>query len=303
MKVLLFVSQDISRRLVESFSRRKGVELAVATQTTPRDRIYGYASAVDFCAEKGIPCWQPRKIDAEFVARAKEFAPDIVVAAYFPQIFPKELLAIPRLGAFNVHPGDLPRYRGTFAIPWTILNGEKEVVATLHHIDAGVDSGDIVAQKRSPVGPEETGFELYKRAMHLCADLLEESFDALASGKAPRRPQTGHGSYYNRLEPRCRIDWAQPRETIKRQVRVHAKPYLPAHAYLVNRCLYIDKVSYADEAGSSAVGAGKIVRIYPDKTFAVSCADGWLKVDRYEAYPALNEEEFRLHFVEGARLD
>ena len=57
--------------------------------------------------------------------KARAFNPDLIVAAYFPQLFPPELLEIPRLGAVNVHPGDLPFSRGTFAIPWTILNGKN----------------------------------------------------------------------------------------------------------------------------------------------------------------------------------
>jgi len=90
----------------------------------------------------------PKKIDDLFVKKARAFNPDLIVAAYFPQLFPPELLEIPRLDAVNVHPGDLPFYRGTFAIPWTILNGKKYVTVTLHYINAGIDSGDISGKTR-----------------------------------------------------------------------------------------------------------------------------------------------------------
>ncbi len=302
MKVLLCTSQDISRKLVESFHRKKGIELVVATQVTPRDRIYGYESAVDYCAKNKIPCLQPKRIDAEFIEKARAFSPDIIVAAYFPQIFPKALLSIPRLGAVNVHPGNLPLYRGTFAIPWQILNGEKELTTTLHYIDAGIDSGDIIAQKKAPIPPNITGFDLYKKAMHLSADLVIESFDALVAGSLKRRPQSGYGSYYNSLEPHYPIDWNQPRETIQRQVRVHAKPYLPAFTYLFNRCVYVNKVSFLDAPNDSAHGAGLIAKVFPDKRFAVACADGWLRVDEYEVSPKLSDSEIPLHLAEGVRL-
>ena len=302
MKVVLCTSQDISRKLAESFHRKKGIDLVVATQITPRDRIYGYESAIDYCAKNKIPCWQPKRIDAEFIEKARAFAPDIIVAAYFPQIFPKALLDIPRLGAVNVHPGDLPRYRGTFAIPWQILNGETELTTTLHYIDAGVDSGDVIAQKKIAIPSDITGFELYKKAMHLSADLVTESFDALVAGKLKSRPQKGYGSYYNRLDPHCHIDWNQPREAVMRQVRVHAKPYLPAFTYLFNRCVYVNKVSFHDEPKASAHGAGLIAKIFPDKSFAVACADGWLRVHEYEVTPQLDKQEIPLHFAEGVRL-
>jgi len=302
MKVLLFTSQDISLRLAEHFARKPGVELAVVTQVTQRDRIYGYRSAVEFCGKEGIPCWRPRRLDEAFVEQARAFAPDIIVAAYYPKIFPKPLIDLPRLGAFNVHPGDLPHYRGTFAIPWTILNGEKEFAVTLHRIDEGVDSGDIVVKKRHAVGPDETGFGLYVRAMHLCADLVIESFDGLAAGTLGRTPQTGEGSYYDRLEPRCHIDWNQPRETIKRLVRVHAKPYLPAFTHIVNRCIYVNRVSFQDLPSGDAPRPGTVTQVLPDGRFAVACGDGALLVEEYEAYPPLDAAQSALHFTIGARL-
>lgn len=303
MKVLLFTSQDISRELTQYFHKKKGIELRVVTQVTPRDRVYGYESAVEYCAKHKIPCLQPKRIDASFIEQARAYAPDLIVAAYFPQIFPQSLLDIPRLGAVNVHPGDLPRYRGTFAIPWTILNGEKEVTATLHYIDAGIDSGDVLAKKRSPVKPDETGFELYVRASHLCAGLLKEKFDALAAGKLKRVKQSGYGSYHGKLEKRAQLDWQQPREQVKRVVRVHAKPYLPAHTYAVNRCMFVNKVSLYDAKGATAKGIGVIGQVFPDKRFTVACADGWLRVDEYDVYPPLKASEFKLHIAEGLKLE
>jgi methionyl-tRNA formyltransferase len=203
----------------------------------------------------------------------------------------------------NVHPGDLPFYRGTFAVPWAILNGENDITVTLHYIDSGVDSGDIIAKKRSPVRPDETGFELYLRAMHLAADLIMESFDDLVDGKLSRQPQTGHGSYYNQIERRCHIDWHQTCAQVQRIVRVHAKPYLPAYTYLANRCIYINRVSICKSEGATAHGSGFIAKVFPDKRFAVACVDGWILVEDYEAYPHLDDEQFGLHFAEGSRLE
>ena len=303
MKILLFTSQDISRKLTEFFLRKEGIELTVVTQVTRRDQIYGYESTTSFCAEHEITCWLPRRLDEDFVEKVRVLDPDIIVAAYFPKIFSKALIEIPRLGAINVHPGDLPFYRGTLTIPWAILNGEKELTVTMHYIDSKVDSGDVIAKKRSPIHSDETGFELYLRAMHLAADLVMESFDDLVKGRLGSEPQRGYGSYYNQMERRYHINWQQSCEQLKRLVRVHAKPYLPAYTYLVNRCIYINKVSFYESGGASAKGPGFITKIFPDKRFAVACADGWILVEDYDVYPPFGDEGFALHFFEGSHFE
>jgi methionyl-tRNA formyltransferase len=303
MRILLFTSQDISRKLVEFFFRRSDVDLTVVTQVTQRDQLYGFESATNFCTEHGIPCWLPRRLDNDFVEKVSALNPDLIVAAYFPQIFPQALLDIPRLGAINVHPGDLPYYRGTFAIPWTILNGEKELTVTLHYIDSRVDAGDIIAKKRVSLNFEETGFELYLQAMHLAAELLMDCFDDLVLRKLERQPQVGYGSYYNKLERRCHIDWHQTREQVKRLVRVHAKPYLPAFTYLINRCVYINKATFCETGGTTACGSGYITQVLLDKRFAVACVDGWILVEDYEVSPPLDDEQFGQHFKVGARFE
>ena len=130
-----------------------------------------------------------------------------------------------------------------------------------------------------------------------------KSFDDLIHGKLGRQPQKGYGSYYNKLPRRYHIDWSQSREGIKRQVRVHAKPNIPAYTYLLNHAIFINKVSHYNAGKTAAHGSGYIVKVFSDKRFVMACADGWLLVEDYDIYPELKGVPFKLHFAKGARLD
>jgi methionyl-tRNA formyltransferase len=301
-KVLLFTSQDIGHDVFTFLHGRKDVDLTVVTQRTKRDEIYGYRGIFDLCRDHGIRVLTPRAFDEAFLTEVEQLAPDLVVCAYYPRKFPLRLIRLPRLGCINVHPGLLPEYRGTFPTPWCILNNEAEIGVTLHCMDAEIDTGDILAQRRYPIDSDETGHELYRRAMKLCANLLIESFDRILRHELKARPQPPGGSYYNKIEPQYRIDWHQPRRAIRNQVRVHAKPYFPAYCFIYNKCLLINKVSFCDPPGIQAQGAGRICEVRDDLKFVVSAVDGCLLVEDYELFPDGSIEEVKRHVRAGYRF-
>jgi methionyl-tRNA formyltransferase len=301
-KVLLFTSQDIGNDVFSYLHSRDDIDLTVVTQRTRRDEIYGYRATLDLCVEKGVRALTPNALDDAFLSEVERIAPDLVICAYYPRIFPRRLINIPPLGCINVHPGLLPQYRGTFPTPWCILNNEKEIGITIHYMDEGIDTGDILLQRCYPIGPDETGHELYRRSMKLCADLLIENFDRCISKDIKSRPQAAGGSYYNRIPPQYRIDWHQPRSAIRNQIRVHARPYFPAFSFLMNKCLTVNKASIIDLADYSAQGAGIICRVFEDMQFAVSCVDGCLLIEDYDLFPILRPDDIELHIRVGNRI-
>lgn len=301
-KVLLFTSQDIGNDVFAYLHSRDDVDLIVVTQRTRRDEIYGYRATFDLCREKGVEVHTPKALDEAFLSNVERMAPDLVICAYYPRIFPRRLIDIPPLGCVNVHPGLLPDYRGTFPTPWCILNNEKEIGVTLHYMDEGVDTGDVLVQKRHPIGADETGHELYRRSMKLCADLLIGNFDALLRKEIKSRPQAPGGSYYNRIAPQYRIDWHQSRSEIRNQIRVHARPYFPAFSFLMNKCLTINKASFVEMKNYRAQGAGIICEVLEGMKFVVSCVDGCLLIEDYDLFPILRPDDIALHIRAGNRL-
>jgi methionyl-tRNA formyltransferase len=100
-----------------------------------------------------LPVHQPLKARApEFVDQLRGLAPDLIVVAAYGQILPQSILDIPKHGCLNVHTSLLPKYRGAAPIQWAILNGELETGVTIMKMDAGLDTGDIVAEIRTPIG-------------------------------------------------------------------------------------------------------------------------------------------------------
>jgi methionyl-tRNA formyltransferase len=196
----------------------------------------------------------------------------------------------------------LPDYRGTFPTPWCILNEETEFGVTVHYMDETIDTGDVIVQRRYKIDPNETGNELYRRAMKLCTDLLVESFGEILAGNVTRQPQALGGSYYNRIEPQYLIDWHLPRRQLRNHIRVHAKPYFPAYSFLYNKCILINRVTLCDIDGYIAQGAGIIKSVAPDKSFVVSCVDGCLRVEEYELFPVLRPDDGEQHIRPGNRF-
>ena len=117
---------------------------------------------VKLCAQAhGIPVYQPVKLrDGSALALIHELAPELIVVAAYGRILPDEILAAPEKGCINVHSSLLPKYRGVAPINWAILNGEKETGVTIMHMAHDLDAGDIIAQRATPIGPEETAPEL-----------------------------------------------------------------------------------------------------------------------------------------------
>ena len=111
--------------------------------------------------------------------------------ASYGRILPTELLALPRLGALNVHPSLLPKYRGATPIQTAIARGERETGVSIMLMDAGLDTGDVVLAERTAIAPAETYGELHDRLALLGADLLGRAIDLAAQGVADRSTADG----------------------------------------------------------------------------------------------------------------
>lgn len=143
--------------------------------------------------ELGLPVHEPRSLrELALTLHGEEF--DLFVLASYGRILPQALLELPRLGALNVHPSLLPKYRGATPIQTALLNGERETGVSIMLMDAGLDTGDVVLQERAAIEPEETYGELHDRLAMLGADLLGGAIDIALRGELPRERQTGEAS-------------------------------------------------------------------------------------------------------------
>jgi len=301
-RVVLFTAQDIGFQLASFFAGRDDLATLVITRQTARDRIYGYRSAVEVCRQSQMPLIEVSRVTDDICRRVEDWRPDLIVSAYYPHIVPPRILAVPRLGCINIHPGILPQYRGRFPTPWYILNGDTHFGVAIHYLAEGVDTGDVLVQRTYPLNGD-TGHQLYRRTMDLGAELLIEHFDRILAGDVQPKRQGEGGSYYRSIEKRYEVDWNESREAISRRVRVHAEPYFPAYSFLFNKMVLINKVSTVEVENFTPQGGGEIVKTWPDGRFAVSCSDGCLLIEEYTVCPPLRtKEQQALHICAGNQL-
>jgi methionyl-tRNA formyltransferase len=221
-----------------------------------------------------LPVLQPERArDEAFLVALRELRPDLIAVAAYGQILPQSLLDLPRFGCLNVHTSLLPKYRGAAPIQWAILNGDAETGVTIMKMDAGLDTGDILAQATTLIHPEDNSETLHDRLARLGAELLLKTLPEYVAGRVPPRPQPAEGvSYASKIRKQDgRIDWTQPARVIWNRVRglvpwPGAFTYLPSQpqphllkiwqAEVVERSGSAGEILQADKAGI-VIGCGR----------------------------------------------
>jgi len=166
----------------------------------------------------------------DFVAAVRSLAPDLLLSVQYDRILKPPLLAVPGRGAYNLHFGPLPRLRGCFPTKWAIL-GDEPAGVTLHAIDPGIDSGDVVAQVLVPLAADETDETLYRRLERAALALFREQLPWLRELRQPaRRPQDEAAATYHpkQIPYRGIIDWQREAAWIERFIRAFTFPPHPA---------------------------------------------------------------------------
>jgi methionyl-tRNA formyltransferase len=173
----------------------------------------------------------PRELDVVFAARKERLAPifrsyepDLVICLGFSWLMPQEALDVPRLGAINIHPSMLPRYRGPIPLPWAVRNGETEIGMTVHRMDAQFDTGAILAQAPIPLDPAFWSFEeVIPQYAATLGELLPRALERVARGEQGDPQEGDPGVYAGWFEDEfLEVDWTRPAREIHNQVRAWA---------------------------------------------------------------------------------
>ena len=188
--------------------RDAGHEIALVV--TQPDRVAGRGlrvlqSGTKLLALKmSLEVFQPERIrDEAAQARIRQVGADVTVVVAYGQILPASLINAPRLGTLNVHASLLPRHRGPAPIEWSILSGDTESGVTIMQMDAGVDTGPILAQARVPLAPDATAGPLEGQLADLGARLMVRTLDDFAAGRVTPVPQPAEGATH---APRLRSE-------------------------------------------------------------------------------------------------
>ena len=171
----------------------------------------------------GLPVEQPQTLrDKAARERLAAYAPDLMVVVAYGLILPKSVLALPRLGCWNVHASLLPRWRGAAPIQRAILAGDVETGVDLMRMEAGLDTGPVLLERRTPIGPDDTGGSLHDRLAALGAEALAAGLARALRGESlVATPQDESGVVYaHKLDKiEARLDWNESAAALARKVR------------------------------------------------------------------------------------
>ncbi len=246
MRLLFLGTPDFAVPALEALVSHGHAVLAVISQPDrPRGRGQQPAAPpVKLCALRlNLPVHQPERIrQPEFVEWLASRKPEAMVIVGYGKIIPQSIIDIPPRGIINVHASLLPKYRGAAPVQWAIAGGETRTGVTTMRIDAGLDTGDILLQRETAIGPEETAVELGARLAVMGAELLIETLAGLEAGVIVPRPQDhSQASAAPMLtKEHGRIDWRRTAHEIANQVRGFV-PWPGAYTHWRGQLLHIWK--------------------------------------------------------------
>jgi methionyl-tRNA formyltransferase len=260
-----------------------GDEIAlVITHEDPVGEDIWFRSVRELAERHGIPVIAPADVNApDVVERVVTLKPDFLFSAMFRQMLKSPLLGAPGRGALNLHPSLLPKFRGRAPINWVLVEGETETGVTLHYMVEKADRGDIVAQRRIPIGADDTALTLHRKAAESSRLLMREAYPLLAAGGADRIAQDSSlASYYGRRTAADgEIDWNRPAKRIYDLVRAVTHPYPGAFTWHRGRHLFVWWACVAQSPRRLAAGE---VEVTPSGEVYVGAGEGTLRLERVQ---------------------
>lgn len=226
MRVLFIGTGEIGVPVLRSLLKSNEHEL-VGVVTQP-DKPVGRAQRIDAppikvaLGENKIPILQPARIkNEEAVARIRALNPEVIVVMAYGQILPRAVLEIPPIACLNLHASLLPKHRGAAPLQAAIVADDRETGISVMYMDEGLDTGDVLLQKRLEIAADETGGTLHDRLAQIAPEALNEAFAQLQVGTAARVPQdSSAATYAPKLErEHGRIDWTESAALIERKIR------------------------------------------------------------------------------------
>ncbi len=272
-------------------SRGDNVVALITHEDNPNENIWFKTPAVA-AREHGVPVFTPDSVNTpEWREKIAAFQPDLILSVYYRHMIGTKILALPRLGAWNLHGSLLPRYRGRAPINWAVLHGEPRIGMTLHRMVKSADAGAIVDQEGVDISPRDTAEQAFRKVLPCARTVVARQIDALLAGTAPETPQDdSQATYFGGRKPEDgRVIWTQTSTQIFNLIRAVTDPYPGAFTDLGDARLMVWWAEADSPAAAGRRGVpGEILSVDP---LVVATGDGALELTRTEwrgaAAPAL----------------
>ena len=192
MRVVFFGSPDFALPSLEAVAREHQVVAVVSQPDRPagRGNRLHPPPVKELALRLGLPVEQPLKVrDGVLAKLLSGFRPDVFVVVAYGRILPPDLLAVPKLGAWNVHASLLPKYRGAAPIQWAVIRGESKTGVCVMRMEEGLDTGPVAASQEEPIRDDDTAGALAERLASLGSQLLVETLPRIADGSVMLQAQ------------------------------------------------------------------------------------------------------------------
>ncbi len=302
MRIVVHGQQAFGKAVLEALLKRG--EEVVAVYVAPQKPGQKPDPLMEAALAAGLPVYQPASYrKPEVWEEFRALKPDLQVMAFVTLFVPEDFLKIPTKGSIQYHPSLLPKFRGPSAINWPIIQGETETGLSIFWPDNGLDTGDVLLQKKTPISPDNSlGSVYFDRLFPMGVEAMLESVDLVKAGKAPRIKQNDAAATY---EGRCtaanaRIDWGKPWRQIHDLIR-GCNPAPGAWTTLDGKTLQVfeSKPLPARDPKGIAGKMGEVAAVDADG-FTVVCADGRIRVLRVKH--ADGGKVAAAEFAKGANL-
>lgn len=285
MRLVYMGTPDIARVCLQKL-HEAGFEIAgVYTKPdTPKNRGMKLAQSEvkEYAVSAGLPVYQPATFkDDAAVEELRALAPDLIVVVAYGKILPQRVLDIPGYGCINMHASILPELRGAGPVQWSILNHCDETGVTAMYLTAGMDEGDIIEIRKTPIDPMETSSELMARLAGIAAELACDTVRAIEAGTATRTPQDNARATYapmlsKQMSP---IDWTGTSRAVIDHVR-GLIPWPVATAELDGKKFKIFRVERTQKQTDRAPGT---LLALTKQGLEIACGDGVLCITQLQA--------------------
>jgi len=282
-RILFFGYSEVGYECLSLLLERGDNVVALIThEDNPNEKIW-FKTPADAARKHGVPVFTPDNVNTpEWRERLAALQPDLILSVYYRHMIGTKILALPPLGAFNMHGSLLPKYRGRAPINWAVLHGEPRLGMTLHRMVKDPDAGAIVDQEGIDIAPRDTAEQAFRKVLPCARLVLARQIDALLAGTAKETSQDeSQATYFTGRKPDDgRIRWNTTTLQIFNLIRAVTDPYPGAFTDFNGARLMVWWAETDTPATRNRHGRpGEILSLDP---LVVATADGAIELTRTE---------------------
>lgn len=271
MKIVFMGTPDFAVACLDSLVKAGHEICAVFTQPDkPRGRkmVMTPPDVKVYALENNLTVYQPNTLkDGKTLEIIKTYNPDVIVVAAYGKILPKDIIDYPKYGCINVHGSILPKYRGAAPVQWSVINGEKETGVTTMQMNEGLDTGDMLLIKKTPIELDDTAESVFDRLAKMGGELILETLEqAQKGGLTPIKQDESLSTYAPMLDKNIsEIDWSKDSFAVHNLIRgLYSWPI--AQTKFFGKKLKIYKSALSELSGD----VGEVVSLSP---LTIACGD------------------------------